>query len=144
MFCFSKSTRSLPPRNLRFGTYTIQGNNLLVEMGIEFGIGGLPLYGKEMVALWTDAQGVHSARFGDFKGGAVLPLLFTPIPSSMVVRGTFVLMSVEHSCPIFAITLMAQQERTTLGVSINSETLKQIMSPPNAIVTSPLATSILV
>ena len=71
-------------------------------MGIEIGIGGLPLYGKEVVALWTYAQGVHSARFGDFKVGAVHSLLFTPIPSSIVGCGTFFLTSVEHSYPIDA------------------------------------------
>ena len=113
-------------------------------MGIEIGSGGLPRCGIGVGVQWTDAQRLHSAKFGDFKVEAVHSLLLTPIPSSMVVRGAFFLTSVEHYCPIFSITLMAQQERTSLVFSIDSGILKLIISPPKAIVTAPLATSILV
>ncbi|KAM2964898.1 hypothetical protein FF2_022640 [Malus domestica] len=98
---------------------------------------------NEVAALSIDAQRVLSARFGGMRVRAC-PLCFTPIPSSMLVLDTSTLIGAEHSYPIFLITSMAKQERTSLGFSIDSETLKLIVSPPNSIVKAPLATSIMV
>ena len=67
----------------------------------------------DFVITFEELDAMFIARdieFDDFKVGAVHSLLFTPISSSMVVRGTFFFISVERFCPIFSITSMEQQK----------------------------------
>ncbi|XP_070678384.1 uncharacterized protein [Malus domestica] len=58
-------------------------------MGIEIGLGDVPMCRNEVAALSTNAQGLLSVRIGVLKGVVVHSLLFTPISSLMVVRGFY-------------------------------------------------------